>query len=84
MAIVAAGTVGSFFANSVHAAADEDFASSTAGLLTIFSDNKGTIWIIIGAVIGIALLLGLGIRALLFGKNQIISAVPGGSKKGKR
>lgn len=83
MAIVAAGAVGSLVANTVHAAADSDFASSAPAFLANFTDNKGTVWLIIAGVLGISLVLGLGIRSLVYGKNQIINAVPGGKRKGR-
>lgn len=83
MALVATGAVGSLLGKSVHAAADSDFASSAPAFLANFTDNKGTVWLIIAGVLGISLVLGLGIRSLVYGKNQIISAVPGGKRKGR-
>lgn len=70
-----------FGATNVQAAADAGFASSSEALGTVFTDNSGNIWAWVGLSLGIALLLALGIRALLFGKRQIIGAVPGGKKR---
>jgi len=70
-------------ATKAFAAADQGFASSTDALELTFTDNSGNIWLWIGASIGIGLLLGMGIRALLFGKRQIIGGIPGG-RKGRR
>ena len=82
MALVGLGAAGSLMVTkAVHAAADTDFASSAPAFLANFTDNKGTVWLIIAGVLGISLVLGLGIRALVYGKNQIISAVPGGKKR---
>lgn len=79
-ALVAIPVVGPYIAK---AAADTGFASSTEALGAVFTDNSSNVWIWIGLAIGFSLLLGLGIRALLFGKRQIIGAVPGG-RRGRR
>lgn len=63
------------------AAADTGFASSTEALELKFTENSGMIWVWIGVSMGIGLLLALGIRALLFGKRQIVGGIPGGGKK---
>lgn len=68
-------------ANQAKAAADAGFASSTDSLAAVFTDNSGNVWAWIGLAIGLSLLLALGIRALLFGKRQIIGAVPGGKRR---
>jgi len=65
----------------VSAAADTGFASSTEALGAVWTDNSANIWVWIGLSIGIGLLLALGIRALLFGKRQVVGAVPGGKRR---
>jgi len=70
-----------FGASNVPAAVDAGFASSSNSLGAVFTDNSDNIWAWVGLSLGIALLLALGIRALLFGKRQIIGAVPGGKKR---
>lgn len=63
------------------AAADADFASSTAALTTIVTDNKGEIMTFAAVIIGISLLIALIFRLLGYGKRAIIGSVPGGRRR---
>lgn len=63
------------------AAADADFASSTAALATVVTDNKGEIMTFAAIIIGISLLIALIFRLLGYGKRAIIGSVPGGRRR---
>lgn len=64
-------------AHKALAAADVDFASGTAAIQAVGTDNKSTGIGFIVAIFGITIIVGLVIAAAIFGKNQFLSMFGG-------